>query len=91
MLQWRLWNRTTCGKDANIQEDLISKRYKIDKLVEHETQQDGSEIHRIRWYAYESNDDTWDPMKHVTRTKIMKYWIQKNIPLPNQVQLAEID
>lgn len=62
----------------------------IHKLVDHETEKNGTTIYRMRWYAHGSEEITWEPTQHVPRTKTFQYCNGNKLPLPKNIHLEEV-
>ena len=68
----------------------------MDRIVDHETNQDqshphatvGQTLYRIRWYGYDQNDDTWEPIDHIPRSQILLYHRRKRLRIPKDVDKA---
>lgn len=63
-----------------VMEKVISHR--TNKSKKHRHAEVGKLLYRIRWYDFGPSDDTWEPVAHIPRSKILSYHKRKGIPLP---------
>ena len=69
----------------------------IDKIVDHGRCDDednpstciGDLLYRVRWYGFTSKDDTWEPVRHLPRNKIVSYHRRTQQPLPHEDELNQ--
>lgn len=71
-------------------DNVTTERYTIHKLVENEPQLNWKIIYRVTWYAYKSKADSWEPTHQLPRTKILQYFKLNTLPLPPDIDLAEV-
>ena len=71
--------------------------YVIDRIVSHGINDDtdhpsadvGETTYRIRWYGYSAKDDTYEPIRHLPRNKVVSYYKRKKLPVPNNIEEAQ--
>ena len=62
------------------------KEFVVDRIISHGTNEDpehptaavGETTYRVRWYGFEKNEDTYEPIQHLPRNKIVSYCKRKN-------------
>ena len=75
-------------QDEDDTEELV-----MDKIVSHRTNKSkkhrhaevGDLLYRIRWYDFGPSDDTWEPIAHIPRSKVLSYHRKKKLPLPDNL------
>lgn len=67
-----------------------TEEYTIDKIVDHETNEDGSIVYRVRWYSYGPDDDTLEPIGHLPRSKVVQYHRAKKLKNPSNLDQARV-
>ena len=85
-------NDNTNGREPDIEE----QEYVVDRIISHGINQDenhpsakvGETTYRIRWYGYKPSDDTWEPIHHLPRNKVVSYYKRKKIRLPSNINEA---
>ena len=65
---------------------IISHGVNADK--EHPSAEVGEVTYRVRWYGYGAVDDTYEPIKHLPRNKVVSYCKRKKLPLPDNINEA---
>ena len=45
----------------------------------------GDPVFRVRWYGYKAEDDTWEPVRHIPRSHLVRYCRRANKPLPRNI------
>ena len=79
-------------KDQNNQTNDGTTEFVIDKIVEHQVNKSrrhryakhGETLYRVRWHGFDIEDDTWEPVKHLPRSKVLTYCKAKGLePPPN--------
>ena len=68
----------------------------IDKIVTHAYCDDsnhphakvGEVLYRVRWYDCTPEDDTWEPVRHLPRGKILSYHKRRKLRLPDNLDEA---
>ena len=64
--------------------------YVIERIVAHRREPDGSLRYRVRWYNYESSDDTWEPVSHLPRSHIIGFHRRHDLALPPNIDEAQV-
>lgn len=70
--------------------------YVVDRVVAHGVCDDashpsaklGETIFRTRWYGFDSSQDTWEPITHLPRGKVLSYFRRKKLPVPENIGMA---
>ena len=70
-----------------------SKQYVIDKIIDHGENDDenheyakvGQTLYRVRWYGYTAKDDTWEPVDHLPRSKVLSYCRRRRLEMPGNI------
>jgi len=62
--------------------------HKVNKSRRHRLARKGETLFRIRWYGYESDDDTWEPIQHLPRSKVLSYCKRIGIVVPDNLNQA---
>ena len=73
-----------------------TEEFTIEKVVnhkrnwsrEHQYAKYGETLFRIRWYGYAASADTWEPIRHLPRSKVISYFKRRKIPLPDNLDNA---
>ena len=68
----------------------------MDKVVSHGTNEDphhptakvGETTYRVRWYGYGPDEDTFEPIRHLPRNKVVSYYKRRKLSLPEDIQEA---
>lgn len=66
----------------------LTQEYVVDSLVSHGRAEDGELLFRVRWYGCGVNGDTWEPIEHLSASKVVQYVRGKRIELPATVGRA---
>jgi len=64
-------------------EGIISHGTNEDK--DHPSADVGETTYRVRWYGYSSKDDTYEPIRHLPRNKVISYYKRKKLPIPENI------
>ena len=70
-------------------EEVGHDRYTIHRILEHENLHDGRNAYRVRWYGYSAEEDTWEPIHHLPRNKVLQYCRSKGLPIPEDINDAD--
>ena len=70
------------------------EEFVIDRIISHEQNNDAEHPHaafdetlyRVRWYGYQAADDTWEPITHLPRSKVISYHKRKRLAIPDDIQ-----
>ena len=73
-----------------------TEEFVIDKVVDHKVYRNrrhkfanvGELLFKVRWYGYEPADDTWEPIKHLPRSKVLSYVKRAKIDTPENIDHA---
>ena len=57
---------------------------KVNKSRRHRYSKKGETLLRIRWYGYESDDDIWEPIRHLSWSMILIYCKRAGIVVPEK-------
>jgi Chromo (CHRromatin Organisation MOdifier) domain len=57
--------------------------YVFKRIVGIRKEKDGSLRHRVRWYGYSRNDDTWEPSYHLPEDAVQCYHRRVGLPYTN--------
>ena len=80
-------------KDGNPNNEDETEEFVMDKIISHRINKSkkhryadvGDLLYRIRWYDFGPSDDTWEPISHIPRSKLISYHNRKGLPLPNHL------
>ncbi len=80
------------------QDDIEVESFPIDRIVAHKQNQDGTHptarrgdiLYKVRWHDYGPQDDTWEPISHLPRNKVVSYHKLKRLPLPPNIGDAQL-
>ena len=93
------------GEDSAQQEDSEVSADKedlgefvIDRIISHGINEDskhptakvGETTYRVRWFGYEASDDTYEPIRHLPRNKVVSYYNKKKLTLPKTLGQAQL-
>ena len=62
--------------------------HKVNKSLMHRFSRKGETLFQIRWYRFESDDDTWEPFRHLPRSNILSYCKRIVIVDPDNIHKA---
>ena len=62
----------------------------MESIVDHGYAEDGELLYRIRWYGYAEDQDTWEPVRHIPRSHIVRFSRLRGIPLPSHINEAMV-
>ncbi len=73
---------------------IDNREYVIDRILGHDVNNDndhptarvGETVYRIRWYGHDEDEDTFEPIHHLPRNKLVSYYRQKQLPLPPDIR-----
>lgn len=73
------------------------EQFIIDKIVDHRINRSrrhryaraGEPLYRARWYGFHSEDETWEPTKHLPRIKILAYYLNNKLSILGSIELAD--
>ena len=68
----------------------------MDRIIDHRKNRSkrhkhaevGETLFRIRWYGFGPTEDTWEPIAHIPRSKVVGYFKRKKLPLPDNLDDA---
>ena len=86
------------NQDTEAQPQVLPHEFAIDKIVGHATNDDSSHpyagvgevLYRVRWTRYTAEDDTFEPINHIPRNAIVSYCNRNAIPLPVNINQAQV-
>ena len=70
------------------QPEYYEQEYVLDKLVNHRYAGDGTLLFTIRWYGYDPEDDTEQPIGDIPRSKVLSYCKRRNLRVPASISQA---
>ena len=62
--------------------------HKVNKSARHRFAKKGDALYKISWYGYGEGDDTWEPIQHLPRSKVLSYVKKKKMSVPNNIDQA---
>lgn len=72
------------------------RQYVIDRVIDHgecddnhPTSKSGETLYRVRWYGFEHDDDTWEPIDHFSIQKLLSYYRRRRLVLPSDIDRAK--
>ena len=68
----------------------IAPEYVMESIVDHSYAEDGELLYRIRWYGYAADQDTWEPVRHIPRSHIVRFCRSWKFPFPPHIDEAMI-
>ena len=68
----------------------IAPEYAMESIVDHGYAEDGELLYRIRWYGYAADQDTWEPVRHIPRSHIVRFSRLRGISLPSHMNEAMV-
>ena len=85
------------GLDAEVGSHVENTEYVVERVVadglnedeNHPTAKIGEPVYRVRWYGYSPSDDTWEPVKHFPRNKLVSYCHRKGVDLPPNIDESQ--
>ena len=69
--------------DELVTDKIIS--HKKNRLRKHPHADVGKLLYRIRWYELRPTEDTWEPITHILKSKVVGYHNRKKLPLPDNL------
>ena len=85
-------NDETEKEDEHPTEEFVIHKiidHKINRSRRHRYAKAGEPLYRVRWYGFNEEYDTWEPTKHLPRSKIVSYHNAKKQPLPTNIDQAD--
>ena len=80
------------------EEDKVSdtEEFTVEKVVDNKRNRSrkyryakyGETLFRVIWYGYAASADTWEPIRHLPRSKVISYFKRRKIPLPDNLDDA---
>jgi len=90
---------TTVQQPENQPERSTNEQeYVLERVISHGTNEDpdhptasvGETTYQIRWFGCDKNDDTYEPIRHIPRNKIVSYYKRIKQPLPGNINEAQM-
>lgn len=75
--------------DNAVEEEVEGNEYVIDKIVDMQGEENNP-LFEVKWYGYSSDENTWEPTRHIQRSHIVRYCRRKRIPLPLNIAEAQV-
>ena len=74
------------------------REYVLERLRAHGTNEDaehrfaavGESMYLVRWEGFEADGDTWEPISHIPRSKVVSYHRTKRSALPKDLHKAQV-
>ena len=74
------------------------EEFVIDKIISHGINEDpdhpsatvGETTYQVRWYGQNCDGDTYEPIRHIPRNKIVSYYKRIKQPLPDNLDQAQL-
>lgn len=66
------------------------QEFVVDHIVDHVLDSKGVWFYQIRWYGYPPEEDTWEPIQHLPRSKVITYHRRTRFPLPSTLDMAQV-
>ena len=72
------------------------EEFVIDKIITHRVNKNkkhkyaklNRNLYRVRWYGYLPSADTWEPVEHLPRSKVLQYFKRMKLSVPHEVDDA---
>ena len=61
---------------------------KVNKSRRHRYAKYGETLYRVRWYDCGPEEDTWEPIRHLPRSKVLSYFRRKKRSIPTDIHKA---
>ena len=75
-------------------QELTQRAYptevKSNSREEHPSAQVGETTYRVRWYGQDAKGDTFEPIRHIPRNKVISYYKRKKLSLPDDIDQAQM-
>lgn len=81
-------SQTNTASNAN--ESVSSEEYGLEKLVNHGFVDDGGISFEVKGFEIPSEENTWEPVSHLPRYRIVRYCRRKRISLPVNLENAQV-
>ena len=80
---------TVNGKATTNADEPPAEWFVIEKIVDHGEAEDGELLYRVQWYGFDAvRDSTWEPVRNIPRSHIVRYCHNKGIPYPANLEEA---
>ena len=63
--------------------------YVIQRIVDCGLDEEDNLLHRVRWYGFDAKDDTWEPLEHLPRSHVIRYYRGARYERPSEAELAK--
>lgn len=80
--------RLAIRKDYREQD--AAQEFVLDRVVDHGLDDDNVTKYRCRWYGYSSDQDTWEPIEHIPRSHVKRYYRRRRLPIPPTISSADV-
>ena len=82
----------------NTERSTEDQEYVIERVVSHGINEDpdhptasvGETTYQVRWYGLDRDGDTYEPIRHIPRNKIVSYYKRIKEPLPENLDQAQL-
>ena len=81
-------NFTSSATQATTPNLTTSGDFIVDRVVDHDYTVNGELIFRVRWYGYDSCEDTWEPIRHLRRSQVLTYLRRRRLAAPATIDEA---
>lgn len=68
--------------------EVLDEEYVVDYVDDHGYNKKGKLLLYVKWYGYSTNENTWEPTRHIPRSQIVRYFRQKRLALPKDIDYA---
>jgi M-phase phosphoprotein 8 len=69
-------------EDTHSGNEQKTDEYVFERIVGTKQADDGTMLYRVRWFGYTSDDDTWEPQKHLPISALRRYHRRIGLPIP---------
>lgn len=70
--------------------EILPQEFVLESIVSHMAGPDGKRYYRIRWYGYTPEEDTYEPIEHIPRSKVIAYYRRKRLALPPDLDCSQV-
>lgn len=78
------------GTSPTTEELDIEREFVIERIVSHGRDDDNTLLFRVRWYGYEPNQDTWEPIGNLPRSHVLSYCKRAHLAIPDNIDDARV-
>ena len=63
--------------------------YVLDEVVDHQRDHRQGLKLLVKWYGFSESDNTWEPIHHVPRSAVIRYFNRRRLPVPQDITDAQ--